>query len=157
MARSGGFYRSQKLARLLVARGRELGWRVGFMMLISNIYLNSIDSLRNSIMLFFPWMYWTHSYSKWHITGCRVRYRIRSPQCLQTANEMTDIADSPEGTLCERIRETRQNMGLTQEEFAAKLGVTFSTVNRWENGKSKPSRMALKILKPMLEPASDSP
>ncbi len=59
---------------------------------------------------------------------------------------MTDIA--------ERIRETRQNMKLTQEEFAAKLGVTFSTVNRWENGKSKPSRMALKILQPMLEPPS---
>jgi putative transcriptional regulator len=55
---------------------------------------------------------------------------------------MTDIAN--------RIRETRQNMKLTQEEFAAKLGVTFSTVNRWENGRSKPSRMALKILQPML-------
>lgn len=62
---------------------------------------------------------------------------------------MTDIAN--------RIREVRQNMKLTQEEFAAKLGVTFSTVNRWENGKSKPSRMALKILQPMLEPSSDSP
>ena len=62
---------------------------------------------------------------------------------------MTDIAD--------RIRKTRQNMQLTQEEFAAKLGVTFSTVNRWENSKSKPSRMALKILQPMLEPPSDSP
>ena len=31
---------------------------------------------------------------------------------------MTDIADSPEGTLCERIREPRQSMGLTQEKFA---------------------------------------
>ena len=62
---------------------------------------------------------------------------------------MTDIAD--------RIRETRQNMKLTQEEFAAKLGVTFSTVNRWENSKSKPSRMALKILQPMLEPPRDRP
>jgi putative transcriptional regulator len=62
---------------------------------------------------------------------------------------MTDIAD--------RIRETRQNMKLTQEEFASMLGVTFSTVNRWENSKSKPSRMALKILQPMLEPPSDSP
>jgi len=36
----------------------------------------------------------------------------------------------------------RSKLQLTQEQFAAKLGVTVSTVNRWENGKNKPSPMA---------------
>jgi len=40
------------------------------------------------------------------------------------------------------IKELRSRLGLTQEQFAAKVGVTFSTVNRWENGKSKPSPLA---------------
>jgi transcriptional regulator with XRE-family HTH domain len=41
------------------------------------------------------------------------------------------------------IRDLRHKLGLTQEQFAAKVGVTFSTVNRWENGKSQPSPLAL--------------
>lgn len=36
----------------------------------------------------------------------------------------------------------RANLGLTQERFAAKVGVTVSTVNRWENGKGTPSPLA---------------
>lgn len=43
-----------------------------------------------------------------------------------------------------KIKELRTSLGLTQEQFAAKVGVTFTTVNRWENGKSKPSPLALK-------------
>lgn len=45
-----------------------------------------------------------------------------------------------------KIREIRQSLGLTQEEFAHKLGVTLCTVNRWENNKSVPSRLAVKQL-----------
>jgi len=41
------------------------------------------------------------------------------------------------------IRELRADLGLTQERFAGKIGVTFSTVNRWENGKGKPSPLAI--------------
>ena len=40
------------------------------------------------------------------------------------------------------IRNLRAKLGLTQEQFAAKVGVTFSTVNRWENGRGKPSPLA---------------
>jgi len=42
-----------------------------------------------------------------------------------------------------RIKQLRLKLGLTQEQFAAHVGVTFSTVNRWENGKSEPSPLAL--------------
>jgi DNA-binding transcriptional regulator YiaG len=46
----------------------------------------------------------------------------------------------------ERIRTLRQRMQLTQEDFAHLIGVTFSTVNRWENGKSTPNRIAARLL-----------
>lgn len=45
-----------------------------------------------------------------------------------------------------KIREIRLEMGLTQEQFAAKLGVSFPTVNRWENQKAKPSPLAIQKL-----------
>lgn len=41
------------------------------------------------------------------------------------------------------IRELRLLTGLTQEQFAATLGVTYPTINRWENGHSKPSPLAM--------------
>jgi putative transcriptional regulator len=37
------------------------------------------------------------------------------------------------------IRNLREQTGLTQEKFATKLGVTLLTINRWENGRAKPS------------------
>ena len=30
------------------------------------------------------------------------------------------------------------------EDMAHQLGISFATVNRWENGKTKPSKLALK-------------
>jgi len=36
------------------------------------------------------------------------------------------------------IRELRACLQLTQEAFARILGVSFATVNRWENGKAEP-------------------
>ncbi|MBD2039088.1 helix-turn-helix domain-containing protein [Microcoleus sp. FACHB-672] len=44
------------------------------------------------------------------------------------------------------MRQLRINAGLTQEQFAAKLGVSFSTLNRWENGHSTPSPLAMQII-----------
>lgn len=43
------------------------------------------------------------------------------------------------GTL---IRNLRLKLDMTQEEFAHSLGITVSTVNRWENGHSEPSKLA---------------
>lgn len=34
--------------------------------------------------------------------------------------------------------EFRRRRGLTQEEVARELGVTFATVNAWENGRRRP-------------------
>ncbi len=53
------------------------------------------------------------------------------------------------------IRELRSLTGLTQEEFAASLGVTFSTINRWENGRSQPSPMAMARIQEKLQKLGD--
>ncbi|MEH2324505.1 MAG: helix-turn-helix transcriptional regulator [Nostoc sp.] len=49
------------------------------------------------------------------------------------------------------IRDLRLLAGLTQEQFAATLGVTYTTINRWENGRSKPSPLAMGKIEEMLE------
>lgn len=41
-----------------------------------------------------------------------------------------------------RIKQYRARLGLTQVELAARLGVSFATVNRWENGQTKPSPLS---------------
>jgi DNA-binding transcriptional regulator YiaG len=42
----------------------------------------------------------------------------------------------------EYVRKIRSQLDLSQEELAHALGVSFATVNRWENGKSAPSKLA---------------
>lgn len=51
------------------------------------------------------------------------------------------------------IRALRNHLGLTQEQFAERLGVAFTTVNRWEGGDSKPQRAALEMLERMKQEA----
>ena len=53
------------------------------------------------------------------------------------------------------IRELRLLAGLTQEQFAAALGVTYGTINRWENAKSKPSPLAMEKVRTMLQDLGD--
>lgn len=45
-----------------------------------------------------------------------------------------------------QIRALRDRLGFTQEDFAHALGVTVSTVNRWENSHATPSKLALRAL-----------
>jgi len=40
------------------------------------------------------------------------------------------------------VRRLRSKLGLTQEELAHELGITVGTVNRWENGRFRPSKLA---------------
>jgi SNF2 family DNA or RNA helicase len=42
----------------------------------------------------------------------------------------------------QRIRRLPGNLGLTQVQFAELMGVSFASVNRWENGQSHPSPLA---------------
>jgi putative transcriptional regulator len=40
------------------------------------------------------------------------------------------------------VKDVRRQLGLSQEDLARVLGVSFATVNRWENGKTVPSKLA---------------
>ena len=40
------------------------------------------------------------------------------------------------------IKKIREYLGLSQTDFAERLGVTFATVNRWENGRALPTKLA---------------
>ncbi|MBW4515725.1 MAG: helix-turn-helix domain-containing protein [Timaviella obliquedivisa GSE-PSE-MK23-08B] len=53
------------------------------------------------------------------------------------------------------IRHLRQEMELTQEKLAARLGVTFPTLNRWENGRATPSPLAMEKIEALLHQIGD--
>jgi len=45
-----------------------------------------------------------------------------------------------------RIKALRKKYNETQDQFARRIGVSWLTVNRWENGHSSPSRLAEQAL-----------
>jgi DNA-binding transcriptional regulator YiaG len=53
------------------------------------------------------------------------------------------------------VRETRQRLELSQVKFAEKLGFSFQSVNRWENGRTKPLPVALKQIEALLHSLGD--
>lgn len=54
-------------------------------------------------------------------------------------------------TLGNAIKITRQKSFYTQEQFANKLNVALSTVNRWEMDKAKPTISKMKLIKEFCE------
>ena len=44
------------------------------------------------------------------------------------------------------IKKVRQKSLLSQEAFAQAVGVSFTTVNRWESGKCKPTFKTMKLI-----------
>ena len=49
--------------------------------------------------------------------------------------------------LHELMRTMRKKALLSQEDFAKELNVSVGTINRWENGKTKPNITAMKKIK----------
>lgn len=52
---------------------------------------------------------------------------------------------------CQTVKNIRLVLKLSQEDLARELGVSYATINRWENGKSTPSRLALSAVKEFCE------
>ena len=50
-----------------------------------------------------------------------------------------------------KIKDLRETKGLTQTQFAELVGVSFATVNRWENGQSRPNNLAWKRIVELME------
>jgi DNA-binding transcriptional regulator YiaG len=40
------------------------------------------------------------------------------------------------------VKEVRRQLAISQEDLARELGVSYATVNRWENGQARPSKLA---------------
>jgi len=40
------------------------------------------------------------------------------------------------------VKSIRKQLGMSQEDLARALNVSYATVNRWENGKARPSKLA---------------
>lgn len=54
------------------------------------------------------------------------------------------------------VRNLRQQLNLSQERFAAHLGVSFQAVNRWENGRATPSPMAMEKIEKQIKKLGES-
>lgn len=48
--------------------------------------------------------------------------------------------------ISELLKRIRTELGLTQEKFADAISSTLTTVNRWENDKATPNRMARALI-----------
>ena len=51
----------------------------------------------------------------------------------------------------DEIKMVRKKAFLSQTSFAEEIHVSFSTVNRWENGKGRPNLTAMKAIKEFCE------
>ncbi len=45
-------------------------------------------------------------------------------------------------TFADKVKQARAQLNISQEKLAVGLGVSFATVNRWENGHAHPSFLA---------------
>jgi transcriptional regulator with XRE-family HTH domain len=52
----------------------------------------------------------------------------------------------------EEIKQIRKQLGWSQERLARELGLSFSTISRWERGESKPSPAAERLLNQSVGP-----
>lgn len=51
----------------------------------------------------------------------------------------------------EKVKFVRQKFMLSQEDLAKELGISFATINRWENRKTKPNYIKQRLFKEFCE------
>ncbi len=56
--------------------------------------------------------------------------------------------------LKEKLRELRKNKGWSQKDLAREVGVSLSTVQRWEKQGGQPTRLARRELQKIFQKAS---
>lgn len=47
----------------------------------------------------------------------------------------------------EELKQIRKELGLSQQDFAVRLGVGIATISRWEHGINCPSKLAMEQIK----------
>ena len=56
----------------------------------------------------------------------------------------------PAVSLAENLRAARRRLGSTQTGFAERLGIDPTTLRKWEQGRARPNRGSLKIIKKLV-------
>ena len=90
-----------------------------------------------------PMAAWGLEYRDSRSIACE-SFAIRYKQCYEAIVNWTPAA----------VRRLRKKIGVTQEEFARRLHVSFVTVNRWEHGHSSPRGLSEKALDTVAKKAS---
>jgi ribosome-binding protein aMBF1 (putative translation factor) len=54
--------------------------------------------------------------------------------------EKAMVKDAPDFSMM--VKEVRRQLGISQEALAQELRVSYATINRWENGKTTPFKLA---------------
>ena len=54
-----------------------------------------------------------------------------------------------------KIRDLRLSLGMTREQFAVRLGVSMSSVIRWETGRGEPAQLAQKMINQLSDQKGD--
>jgi predicted ATPase/DNA-binding NarL/FixJ family response regulator/DNA-binding XRE family transcriptional regulator len=66
------------------------------------------------------------------------------------------VDSGPPEAFAARLRLLRAQLGLSQEQLARRLSVSFATVNRWETGRSRPSARARRAIAELEASASQA-
>lgn len=59
-------------------------------------------------------------------------------------------------TFHERICTARRNAGITQEDMAERIGVSRTTIAKWESGKAEPNLLHLVCIAQILQVSTDT-
>lgn len=65
------------------------------------------------------------------------------------------IAKRPGDDYPTRVKSFRASLGLTQQALADRLSLSFATVNRWENGQTRPSQLSWNQLRQLEKDLSE--
>lgn len=90
---------------------------------------------------------------RWACDGCG-NYVVALDQADRLSRALADAYAERHHLLSpEEIRETRRELGLTQKEFEAMLGVSSPSASRWEGGKvpqSKPVDLLVRVARDVI-------
>ena len=99
------------------------------------------------------WFLWVDRHCgdkpRWAITSAKDG--VPCEPCSNGVESQNEAMQPLVETAARWIRTLRVQLGLTQEDFAAKLRVRAITVSRWERGEQLPSQAALSRIEQLVE------
>ena len=90
---------------------------------------------------------------EWFIEGWDIRTGFSNAEMNMSYDNSIYLPEN----YTSRIKSTRGARGLTQTQFAELVGVSFATVNRWENGQSRPTKLAWRRIIELEEQSENRP